>query len=326
LTDAERTAGIADIHHFLTGCRRPSTVSKDSWDCLRDLLAHPNHGELTELITSLDWATGSGDHVAIENEILSLLQTSAPPRSSETARRIYHDLFAYVFRLLTTSGTKQLTMPMLAQEMDASTLTPADLLAAARLRGWIDNVDSILARHEKEIQALKERIPTERSKTFYEPDISAEHSSRTGPLFDYNQTLRGRQNRLLELNAFLGDPAKRIAVLTGRGGIGKTKLLRDWSHAVAGWKVLWVSKHGVWHEGTTAEIPATDTVIVVDDAHHYDDLNKLVSLVGSRLGEPRLKLVMATRPSGQAYLDRVNVGRNQMQLATIPITRRYWFA
>jgi hypothetical protein len=305
LAGPERTTAISNLHTFLSGCRRPSSLSKDSWECLRAILALPDRGEFTELITSLDWATGSGDHVAIENEILSLLKSSEPSRSPETARRIYRDLFAYVCRLLTTAGKKQLTTALLAREIEAPTLTSPDLLAAARLREWIDSVDSVLARHENEIQELKARIPAERLRTFYEPESSTEHSSRSGPLFDYNQTLRGRQNRLAELDAFLNDPVQRIAVLPGRGGIGKTKLLRDWSRAVSGWKVLWLSKHGVWHEGTAGEIPATNTVIVADDAHHYEYLNKLISLVGSRPGEPRLKLVIATRPSGNAYLDEL---------------------
>jgi hypothetical protein len=305
LAGPQRTAAISDLHTFLSGCRRPKSLSKDSWECLRAILAQPDQAEFTELITSLDWATGSGDHVAIENEILTLLESSEPSRSPETARRVYRDLFAYVFRLLTTADKKQLTTALLAQEIEAPTLTPADLLAAARLREWIDNVDSILARHEKEIQELKARIPAERLRTFYEQEGSTEHSSRSGPLFDYNQTLRGRQTRLAELGAFLSDPVQRIAVLPGRGGIGKTKLLRDWSRTVSGWKVLWVSKHGVWYDGTASEIPATDTVIVADDAHHYEYLDKLICLVGSRPGEPRLKLVIATRPSGNAYLDEL---------------------
>ncbi len=305
LIGPKRTTAISDLHTFLSACRRPSSLLKESWECLRAILAQPDRSEFSEMITSLDWATGSGDHVAIENEILSLLESSEPSRSPEAARRIYHDLFAYVCRLLTTTGKKELTTALLAREIEAPTLTSADLLAATRIREWIDNVDSVLARHEKEIQNLKARIPAERLKTFYEPEISTEHSSRTGPLFDYNQTLRGRQNRLAELDAFLNNPVQRIAVLPGRGGIGKTKLLRDWSRAVSDWKVLWVSQHGVWHEGTAGEIPAIDTVVVADDAHHYENLSKLISLVGSRPGEPRLKLVIATRPSGNAYLDEL---------------------
>jgi len=188
LVGPDRATAIKALRTFLSGCRRPSALSKQSWECLRGILAQPDHTELTELFTSLDWATGSGDHVAIENEILSLLEGSQPMRSPEIARRIYRDLFAYVCRLLTTAGKKQLTTALLAREIETPTLTSADLLAAARIREWIDNVDFVLARHEKEIQELRARIPAERLKTFYEPESSTEHFSRSGPLFDYNQT------------------------------------------------------------------------------------------------------------------------------------------
>jgi hypothetical protein len=266
-------------------------------------LSRPDLDKVAELIASFEWATGLGDNETIEADVLTALETSVPPRSPENARRAYRDLFAFVFRLLCISGKKQLTTELLGAELKSSSLTEKDLLAAAQLRDWIDGVDSILERHEKDIENLKGRIPTERSKTFYAPGLPSEHSSKTGPLFDFNQTLRGRQTKLSELDEFLSDPDRRIAILPGRGGIGKTKLLRDWSRDKAGWKVLWVSQHGAWHDAAVAEIPSADTVIVADDAHHYGDLDKLISLVSSRIGEPTLKLVIATRPSGQAYID-----------------------
>jgi hypothetical protein len=302
---AECAAAINEIQTFLLSCPRPSAVSEGSWESLRAVLSQPDLDELAEIIASFEWAVGSGDHEAIEVDVCSVLEKLEPVRPPGVARTVYQRLFAFVFRLLCTPGKKQLTADVLAAELQTSTVTDTDLLAAAQLRDWIDHVDSVLERHEKDIEDLKGRIPGERTKTFYEPETSSEHSSKTGPLFDFNQTLRGRQTRLSDLDSFLNDPDKRIAILPGRGGIGKTKLLRDWSCGKAGWKVLWVSQHGVWHDGSVGEIPAEDTVIVADDAHHYTDLDKLISMVCSRIGEPRLKLIIATRPSGQAYVDEL---------------------
>jgi len=268
-------------------------------------VSQENPERLAEIVDSFEWAMGSGDHVRIEADILAALEKSDLAGTSDNSRRVYRDLFAIVLRLLTTQGSKALTRELLVAETQTSTLTQSELLAAAHLREWIDNVDLVLERHERQIQELRERIPAERSKTFYVAEISPEHTSKDGPLFDFNQTLRGRQTRLSELDSFLNDPAKRIGFLSGRGGIGKTKLLRDWSQATAGWEVLWVSQHGVWHEGSPGEIPATDTVVIADDAHHYGDIDKLISLVSSRTGESRLKLLIATRPSGEPFLDEM---------------------
>lgn len=305
LKGQKRERAIEKIHTFLVGCRRPTTVSKASWECLKRVLSQPNYEELSEIIAAFEWATESGDHVEIESGIVTLLEKSDPPHSPDIARRIYQSLFAFVLRLLSTSDQKQLTSDRLAAEIKSSTLTQDDLLAAAHLREWIDQIDARLERHENDIRELKGRIPATRSRTFYEPASSFEHPGNTGALFDFSQTLRGRRTTLAELDAFLHDPTKRIAIVPGRGGIGKTKVLRDWSRAKDGWEVLWVSPHGVWHDGTAGEIPAQNTVIIADDAHHYGDLNKLISLAISQTGEPQLKLIISTRPSGLAYVNEL---------------------
>jgi len=294
-----RASGIGAIKDFLKNCI--PAVPKGVRESFTEALSG-NDDEFGEIIDSFEWAMESGDHEIIEKEVLVGLENSDPPRTLEVARRVYRDLFAFVFHLLTQPGPKRLTRELLAGEIR---VTREDLLAAARLRGWIDKVDEALGRHEKDIKELKGRIPVGRAKTFYEPETSAEYTSRNGPLFDFNQTLRGRQTRLAELDSFLSNPAKKIAVLPGRGGIGKTKLMRDWSRGKGGWKILWVSQHGVWHEGSISEIPPTNTLIIADDAHLYDDLDKIVSVVSSRSGELQLKLLIGTRPSGVARIDEM---------------------
>lgn len=296
-----RTAAVTAIKDFLVTCipRAPKNIRAPFEEAVRG-----EYEQFAAMVDSFEWALGTGDHKDYEEKILISLEQGEPKRTRENARRLYHDLFAFVFRLLTEPGPKVLTRELLAGEIK---VTNFDLIAAARLREWIDKVDAALERHEQEINELKTRIPVERARTFYEPDASAEYSSKSGPLFDFNQRLQGRRSRLAELNAFLADSAQRIAVLPGRGGIGKTKLLRDWSAGVPGWKVLWVSQHGMWHEGSVHEIPSTDTVLIADDAHLYDDLDKIIGLISSRTSgpEPRLKLVIGTRPSGTGRIDEM---------------------
>ena len=106
----------------------------------------------------------------------------------------------------------------------------------------------------------------------------------------------------------MNDHTKRIAILPGRGGVGKTKLLRDWAPGVIGWHQLWVNPHGTWSEESATEIPNHDTILIADNAHHYNDLEKLISYVATSTAGGMLKLIIATRPSGQNYVDDV-VGR-----------------
>ena len=294
-----RVSAIKMIKDFLKACVAsvPKAVRKSFEEAVSS-----TDDEFAEMIGSFEWAMESGNHKAIENEILAELQKSAPPRSEETARRVYRDLFAFVFHLLTQSGLKTLTTALLSGEIQ---VTQEELLAAAHLRNWIDHVDEVLKRHESEIKELKDRIPNERAKTFYSPASAGEYTSKNGPLFDFNQTLRGRRTRLAELDSFLNNPGQKIALIPGRGGIGKTKLMRAWSEALTGWTVLWVSQHGVWHDGSINELPSTNALIIADDAHMYEDLDKIIGVVSSRAGNVQLKLVIGTRPSGIPRIDEM---------------------
>ncbi|HEV2487614.1 MAG TPA: hypothetical protein VGT08_18985 [Terracidiphilus sp.] len=294
-----RASAITMIKDFLKGCI--SVVPKATHKSFEEVMCSDGD-ELAAIIDSFEWAMESGDHKTIESEVLAELRKTDPLRSEEVARRVYRDLFAFVFHLLSQQGQKTLTKELLAGEIQ---VTQEELLAAAHLRDWIDHVDEALKRHESDIKELKERIPAERAKTFYSPKSSGEYMSKSSPLFDFNQTLRGRRTRLSELDSFLSDPSQKIALLPGRGGIGKTKLMRAWSEALTGWTVLWVSQHGVWHDGSINEIPSTNTLIIADDAHLYEELDKIISVVSSRSGNAQLKLLIGSRPSGLARIDEM---------------------
>jgi hypothetical protein len=298
LGDARKSA-IGEIKAFLKNCvaRVPKPMRKPFVEAVSS-----DDDQFAQVVDTFEWAMGSGDHKEIQAEILQALEKSQLSQSQGGATRVYRDLFAFVFHLLTEPGPKTLTRELLAGEIR---LTEEELLAASRFRDWIDRVDATLARHDREIKELQQHLPVERAKTFYEPNNSAEYTSRNSPLFDFDQTLRGRHTRVSELDAFLDDPVQKIAVLPGRGGIGKTKLMRAWSEKKDGWHILWASQHGVWHEGSINEIPPTKTLLIVDDAHLYDSLDKIVSVVSSRTGTGQLKLLIGTRPSGVAPIDGI---------------------
>jgi hypothetical protein len=48
-------------------------------------------------------------------------------------------------------------------------------------------------------------------------------------LLDFGTTLLGRDGQIQALDEFFSDASKRVAILSGRGGIGKSKLLHDWA-------------------------------------------------------------------------------------------------
>jgi hypothetical protein len=306
-SDADRISSIERLRSFLLQCQNGGKISAGSWDALQTVLAEPTLESFEAVVSSFEWATESGNHEEMEEFVCLALQARDPEGSLGRAKLHYRNLFCYVLKLLTQKGAKQLTSALLASELTATSATLEDQLSAVRLRRWIDRIDAKLAEHDDQIADHATRIEVLESRpvrgganTFKAPEaVRAE----TGFLFDYDQTLRGRQRRLDQLTGFLNDSTKRIALLPGRGGIGKTKLLRDWSENADNWHKLWVNPYGSWAIDSPAEMPAGPTLLIVDDAHRYDDLNQLISYVAQADSTRQLKLVIATRPSGTAFVD-----------------------
>jgi hypothetical protein len=299
--ETERAARLEQLRAYLKECPKPEDLSDPVWQSLREVL-NADVEEFEAIVNGFEWATESGNHEAIEQVVLEKLQTREQEASEGRAKVSYRNLFGFVIKLLTQSGSKRLTLDTLNAELTTTSLSLDDQLAAMQLRTWIARVDDTLEEHESRIEALEARIAERRIKTFYVPEPT---SGDSGLLFDFNQNLRGRKRRLEELNAFLNDPEKRIAILPGRGGIGKTKLLRDWANSAKGWAQLWVNPHGNWTDESGAEIPISEVILVADDAHHYSDVEKLVSYVSGSTGNAKLKLVIATRPSGQSFVNEI---------------------
>jgi hypothetical protein len=123
------------------------------------------------------------------------------------------------------------------------------------------------------------------------------------PLIDFAESLHGRTNEMQILRDFVATSAKTVALVPGRGGIGKTKLLKHWCETVTGFEVVWLNDAAIWHPESDKEIPVGPVVLVADDAHHIEELEKLLVLVRARRETFPTKLVLTTRPSG---IDQIN--------------------
>jgi hypothetical protein len=307
ISGAERGAALEQLRSFLLQCQNTGKISVNAWEALQSVLANPDARIFEALVNNLEWATESGNHEEVEQVICDVLQARDPDGSVGRAKVHYTNLFSFVLKLLAQKGKKELTSDLLAVELRATSVTLDDQLSAVRLRRWIDKVDAKLAAHESRIADHGSRIETleirhagDRVRTFNPSETAG---GDPGHLFDYNQTLRGRRRRVEQLNTFLNDPTKRIAVLPGRGGIGKTKLLRDWSGSTGSWVKLWVNPYGRWSGYSPREIPDADALLIADDAHRYGDLAQLISFVSQVDSTRSLKLIIATRPSGTAFID-----------------------
>jgi hypothetical protein len=116
-------------------------------------------------------------------------------------------------------------------------------------------------------------------------------------LFNHSWQLVGRAPNLTQLHEFVSSAHERIAILPGRGGIGKSKILQELgkSRDTSGESpIVRFLVEGVSIGNNLDGLPAQESVIIVDDAHRRDDLSTLLALVRQR--EPRAKLILACRP------------------------------
>lgn len=299
LSPDEEGSAIERIRILLKASKKPRGVSDEAWNSFLEVVTASQTDSLKAVICAFEWAMETGDSEVLETEASRRLSEILPGKSPAVITRAFTHLFAYVFRLLSRKGKRELTARLLQEQLNSPTVSAEDIALAERLLHRMDVIEERLATVE---ETVHQHIAEESPKTFL-VGSSAAPEQGTGVLFDYNQVLRGRRLHLDALDAFLSSTEQSIVVLPGRGGIGKTKLVREWAERQTSWSVLWASEMRPWHTGAESEIPQGDTLLVVDDAHRYPDLAQVIGLVASWRGPQILKMVIATRPSGRDYVN-----------------------
>jgi transcriptional regulator with XRE-family HTH domain len=122
-------------------------------------------------------------------------------------------------------------------------------------------------------------------------------------LFTHDWPMIGRHAELDALTRFAHSTSHRVGVLVGRGGIGKTRLLRDVASELEAQHVE------VRFLDTGREVSPTQfeqlprvgaLVVVIDDAHDRDDIAELVAGIGRVRSDA--KVLLAMRPYGFSQL------------------------
>lgn len=123
-------------------------------------------------------------------------------------------------------------------------------------------------------------------------------------LFNHTWALVGRSDHLRQAHQFVESKQQKVAILAGRGGIGKSKIL----HALAETfenehkgTALWFAAESVELTPDGADyLPFEPCVVIVDDAHRRDDLPALLAL--SRQRPHVTKLLLSCRPQAIDYV------------------------
>ncbi len=124
-------------------------------------------------------------------------------------------------------------------------------------------------------------------------------------LFKHSWSLVGRQSVLASIQEFATTDTDRIGLLIGRGGLGKSRLLREVARSLESERVevrFLERSTGLRPEHFETLPSQTGLVIVVDDAHEREDIGALLTGVARR--RPGAKILLALRPHGMTTLAR----------------------
>jgi len=137
-------------------------------------------------------------------------------------------------------------------------------------------------------------------------------------ILDFGTTLLGREEQIRALDDFSNDNQKRVCILSGRGGIGKSKILYDWANSNPV-KTVFLKDEPLWHEDSEKEIPIECKTVIVDDAHRQEDFGKVLQLLQDTAAHRNLKLIVSTRPgSSTRLLQQVLRKIDQIQVLQLP--------
>ncbi|WP_048064958.1 ATP-binding protein [Methanosarcina acetivorans] len=157
-------------------------------------------------------------------------------------------------------------------------------------------------------QELKKHIEESRIylKSFLTLNEFFSRSLESTNLLNHKYHFVGRSNILSQLDSFL-ESDKKIALLPGRGGIGKSRILFEFGKSFESkhneWELRYVSENPLTGD-SIRELPEKKCIIVVDDAHRREDIITLLETAQQAdvIIKSPIKIILAFRPHGRNYI------------------------
>lgn len=195
-----------------------------------------------------------------------------------------------------------------------------------RIHQYSEDLDEGHEEILRGIQEIEARIPTDKGY-----DIFQAINERFGQQLDgedpgnrYDLPLFGRERELNRVRNF-PEADEDVLILTGRAGIGKTRLVVEGSLLLEAehpdWQVYWTDIDAGNIDDGLEELDLEDrnTILFIDDARNTGQIRRLFDLVDQH--QPRLKLIFAERLHFTSALQSHGNRLRGIEIGTVELPR-----
>jgi hypothetical protein len=244
-------------------------------------------------------------HIFQDNEVIELVEEFENGSDFITPKKIAHTFNDDLLGEEVEISPEELVMEFLNQleieisqnqEMGSKLRT----IYLQRIHQYSEDLDEGQEEILRGIQEIEARIPTDKGYNIFQPIHNRFSQQLDGedPGNRYDLPLFGRESELDRVRNF-PEANEDVLILTGRAGIGKTRLVVEGSLLLEtehpDWQVYWTDIDAGNIDDGLDELDLKDrnTILFVDDARNTGQIRRLFDLVDQH--QPHLKLIFAER-------------------------------
>jgi hypothetical protein len=155
-----KNASIHAIRQFLESAPCPRSISDDRWQRVQEITTDLDSKRLDRLISSLQWNCGQKQFEDLAKAVrYSIGRNLAQSNNrSQTVDAVYERLALFVLKLLSQKGIKQLTVPLLQDQLAIPSLQDIDQLQINRFHIRFSRIEERLEEVEDAVDLLKSSV------------------------------------------------------------------------------------------------------------------------------------------------------------------------
>ncbi len=135
-------------------CSSQKYEEKENQNVLRDYICNTNNDDLLEIVQRFQWLYENLSSDSIDHQIIHLLMKRHDLIEEVKAKELYNRLFIYVFKALTRSGVKRLTINNLTEQIECPKLSDED----ESLLELVNQVNIRVSKLEEDVYELGGRV------------------------------------------------------------------------------------------------------------------------------------------------------------------------